>query len=308
MAAVTIPQITAKLASQCPVLSTARVAVKSRAMVACIIRPGPQPLDPAEMLLIRRAAREGDPWSGQTAFPGGRCDVDDGGCDFTTVCREVREELGVDLTNEERYRYLGRVRDMETFKSRKVNMVIGCFVYEQLIPEPFTLALDEVAACGWLPLTAIACAGQKDVKEVKWSVPKDTSMYRYLHLLGLTDLTLPSLVVSLRDATKVRSDVDVDHLPLWGMTLCFSEMLTMEPSAGLSPYRCLPLVGYRIPHIFNSVFHDMLYTLYVATWRKDLTLHGSDVVIGYLPFLHCLCGGAAVAGAGLGYLTLRSRL
>ncbi|KAF4757465.1 hypothetical protein FOZ63_019747, partial [Perkinsus olseni] len=279
MPALTIPQITARLARQSPVLSAAKVAVKSRAMVACIVRPGPQPRDPAEMLLIRRAAREGDPWSGQTAFPGGRCDVEDGACDFTTVCREVREELGVDLTNRKHYRYLGRVSDMETFKSRRVNMVIGCFVYEQLVPRAFTLAVEEVAACGWVPLTAVACAREGDVNEVKWSIPRDTSMYWYLHLLGLTELTLPSLVVCLRDATKIRPEVDVDALSLWGMTLCFSEMLTMDPSTGLTPYRSLPVVGCKIPHMFNSALHDMVYTLYVAAWRKALTRHASGVVL-----------------------------
>ncbi|KAF4669445.1 hypothetical protein FOL46_001443 [Perkinsus olseni] len=308
MPALTIPQITARLARQSPVLSAAKVAVKSRAMVACIVRPGPQPQDPAEMLLIRRAAREGDPWSGQTAFPGGRCDVEDAACDFTTACREVREELGVDLTNRKHYRYLGRVSDMETFESRRVNMVIGCFVYEQLAPQAFTLAVEEVAACGWVPLTAIACAREEDVKEVKWSIPRDTSMYWYLHLLGLTELTLPSLVVCLRDATKIRPEVAVDALSLWGMTLCFSEMLTMDPSTGLTPYRSLPIIGCKIPHMFNSALHDMVYTLYVAAWRKALTRHASGVVLWYPPFLHCLCAAAAAGAAGIGYLAIRSKL
>ena len=33
--------------------------------------------DDEEVLLIRRAEREGDPWSGQVAFPGGMVNAED---------------------------------------------------------------------------------------------------------------------------------------------------------------------------------------------------------------------------------------
>jgi 8-oxo-dGTP pyrophosphatase MutT (NUDIX family) len=47
-------------------------------------------------LLIRRARRRGDPWSGDMAFPGGlvgRADADT----RAGVLRETREEIGLDL-------------------------------------------------------------------------------------------------------------------------------------------------------------------------------------------------------------------
>ncbi|KAF4666141.1 hypothetical protein FOL47_004254 [Perkinsus chesapeaki] len=311
MSSLTLPEIAARLAQQSPLLSAAKLAVKSRAMVACILRPGPRLVDSAEMLLIRRAAREGDPWSGQTAFPGGRCDLEDGGCDLATVTREVQEEIGLNLANEEHYRLLGRIRDLETFRSnRAVRMVVGCFVFEQLRPEPLELAVNEVAACGWLPVAAVACAREEDVKEVQWSIPNADPAYWYFRLLGLTEVTLPSLVVSLKDATKASPDVEVTSLNLWGITMCFTQILTMDTSRALLPYRTVPIVGWRVPHIFNPLIHDLTFSLYRAACRKeDLTEHASGIILSYLRFFHCLCGAAAfTAAAGLSYLGIRSKL
>ena len=64
------------------------------AAVALVLLEGPEGL---EILLIRRAERVDDPWSGQIAFPGGRYDVGDRDLE-TTAIRETREETGVDLS------------------------------------------------------------------------------------------------------------------------------------------------------------------------------------------------------------------
>ena len=52
-----------------------------------------------KLLLIRRAAREGDPWSGDMAFPGGRRQAEDED-DVATAIRETREEVGLELSRE----------------------------------------------------------------------------------------------------------------------------------------------------------------------------------------------------------------
>ena len=52
-----------------------------------------------DLLLIKRAKRDDDPWSGQMAFPGGRRDSDD--LDLVdTACRETLEETGVVLRGD----------------------------------------------------------------------------------------------------------------------------------------------------------------------------------------------------------------
>ena len=52
--------------------------------------------DEPSVLLIRRSEREGDPWSGHMAFPGGRAEPQDADL-WATAVRETREEVGLDL-------------------------------------------------------------------------------------------------------------------------------------------------------------------------------------------------------------------
>ena len=50
-----------------------------------------------EVLLIRRAARRGDPWTGHIALPGGHREVTDAD-DCAAAAREAQEEVGFDLS------------------------------------------------------------------------------------------------------------------------------------------------------------------------------------------------------------------
>jgi len=53
-------------------------------------------------LLIRRAERSDDPWSGQVAFPGGKMGSDDRSARDTAV-RETKEEVSIDLAKDARF-------------------------------------------------------------------------------------------------------------------------------------------------------------------------------------------------------------
>src|SRR5260221_3044496 len=75
------------------------------AAVTLVLLDGPQGL---EILLIKRAERGDDPWSGQIALPGGRYAAGDSDLEATAV-RETREETGVDLSGAER---LGALDDL----------------------------------------------------------------------------------------------------------------------------------------------------------------------------------------------------
>jgi len=63
------------------------------AVVAALLRDSPAG---AEVLLIRRAEHELDPWSGHMALPGGHVDAGDESLVATAV-REIAEEVGLDL-------------------------------------------------------------------------------------------------------------------------------------------------------------------------------------------------------------------
>jgi 8-oxo-dGTP pyrophosphatase MutT (NUDIX family) len=64
------------------------------AAVALILRATRD--DDVELLFIKRAARDADPWSGQIALPGGRHEEADESLEDTAV-RETREEVGLEL-------------------------------------------------------------------------------------------------------------------------------------------------------------------------------------------------------------------
>ena len=67
--------------------------VGRHAVVAAILRDS---IEGAEVLLIRRAEHELDPWSGHMALPGGHVDTGDESLVATAV-REISEEVGLDL-------------------------------------------------------------------------------------------------------------------------------------------------------------------------------------------------------------------
>jgi 8-oxo-dGTP pyrophosphatase MutT (NUDIX family) len=61
-----------------------------------MLREGPAGL---ELLFIRRAEHEADPWSGQMGFPGGRAEAGDTDLKQTAI-RETLEEIGIDLARD----------------------------------------------------------------------------------------------------------------------------------------------------------------------------------------------------------------
>jgi 8-oxo-dGTP pyrophosphatase MutT (NUDIX family) len=129
------------------------------AAVSLILRAGPE----LELLLIRRAEVEGDPWSGQMALPGGRWDPSDPHL-LQTAMRETLEETGVRL--EENGLPLGRMERVAPATHRLPPISIHPFVFG--VP-PGTLAqaasreVDEII---WTPLSVFwdpAASGEVDI-------------------------------------------------------------------------------------------------------------------------------------------------
>lgn len=105
----------------------------------------------AEMLFIQRAVREGDPWSGQVALPGGR--RDEGENDLAvTVVRETCEETGINIRTQGEL--IGPLDELRPRTPVLPPVIVRPYV--AVLPatvEPTTS--DEVAGFFWAPLSVL---------------------------------------------------------------------------------------------------------------------------------------------------------
>ena len=162
-----------------------------RASVALVLRDG-EP-DGLELLFIRRAEHEKDPWSGHMGFPGGRAEPGDRGPEATAV-RVTLEETGLDLATEgERLGALDEVRALA--RGRPVDLVIAPFVF-RLTQRRDGAPSHEVVSLHWLPLERLLAPGSRS-----------TLPYQYEE----TVLDLPCLLI--------------DGLVIWGLTYRMFENL-----------------------------------------------------------------------------------
>lgn len=98
---------------------------------------------------IRRAARAGDPWSGQMALPGGRASADDASA-YDVAERETWEEVGLRLQPSHR---LGALSELPVHRAGvETSTVLSPLVYH-IGPFPTPLVPNhEVAEAYWIPL------------------------------------------------------------------------------------------------------------------------------------------------------------
>jgi 8-oxo-dGTP pyrophosphatase MutT (NUDIX family) len=107
-----------------------------------------------ELLLIKRAEHESDPWSGHVALPGGREEPSDASLEDTAV-RETWEETGLDLRRDGRI--LGVLDELNP-RSAPVPVLVRPYVATIRGDAPLALS-DEVAAAFWVPLTTFTAPG-----------------------------------------------------------------------------------------------------------------------------------------------------
>ncbi|HYO97369.1 MAG TPA: CoA pyrophosphatase [Polyangiaceae bacterium] len=99
-----------------------------------------------QLLLIRRAHRVGDPWSGQMALPGGHWQTEDPDLHHTAL-RETAEEIGLDLRRHAEL--LGQLDELTP--ANAVDVVVRPFVFALNATPVFTQS-SEVDAVVWVDL------------------------------------------------------------------------------------------------------------------------------------------------------------
>lgn len=106
--------------------------------------------DEPVVLMMKRAERHGDPWSGHVSFPGGRVARDDASTRAAAL-RELQEETGFDPAG--RVEPIGRLSDLLTREhARPLPMVVSPYVYRT--PEAIKLKPGiEAAELHWVPLS-----------------------------------------------------------------------------------------------------------------------------------------------------------
>jgi 8-oxo-dGTP pyrophosphatase MutT (NUDIX family) len=108
------------------------------------------------VLLMKRAERPGDPWSGHISLPGGRYEAVDPDL-LATAIRETHEELGVDLTGA---RLLGQLTPLHPRTAGPSGIEVTPYVFAtEVAVEP--MCGPEALAAFWLPLE-LAASGALD--------------------------------------------------------------------------------------------------------------------------------------------------
>lgn len=102
------------------------------------------------VLFIVRAERDGDPWSGQVGFPGGRSSQGDADL-YATAVRETSEEIGLNLSGAT---CLGALDEVHSPAAGPFAVVARPYVF--IVDEVGELTLnEEVASTVSMPLAAL---------------------------------------------------------------------------------------------------------------------------------------------------------
>ena len=147
-----------------------------------------------EVLFIERATRDGDPWSGHMAFPGGRLEPGDADTRGAAV-RETLEEVGVSLHDAE---YLGLLGDLQgNPRFRPSRLVVSAHIFHAPEPGPFVLDEREVQEAMWFPVEEML----EPTRHVAYTTPR------------LSEVEFPGIVVG-----------EPDRHVVWGLTYRFIDI------------------------------------------------------------------------------------
>lgn len=168
------------------------------AAVALMLRPAPE----LEILLIQRAEREADPWSGHMALPGGRRSAHDPDL-VATAFRETEEETGVPLTRVGVV--LGALDEVAPLTPRLPPIVIAPVVVAVPGGTHATPDRVEVEAAIWVPLSALREEG-----------------------------AVSEILIELRDGNRAFPSLRYREYVIWGLThRILTQFLEVAAEAGV---------------------------------------------------------------------------
>ncbi|MDB4881928.1 MAG: hypothetical protein JWL95_694 [Gemmatimonadetes bacterium] len=153
-----------------------------------------------ELLMIKRAEAEGDPWSGHIACPGGRMEPGDRDLAVTAV-RETLEETGVDIARDGRL--LGHLDDLSPRTAYLPPIVIRPYLAlvradVEIVPSA------EVAEAFWVPISALRTVSAWGTGTVSVR-GRDAQVSVFRHgeytVWGLTERVLRQLLVYMGTPT-----------------------------------------------------------------------------------------------------------
>lgn len=149
------------------------------------------------VLLIRRAEREADPWSGHWSFPGGRREPEDRDL-LHTALRELEEECGIRLAPE---RLEAALPPAVARRSVGRFVLVAPFVFRVDAEQPLALDSQEAAGAVWLPLGVLRDPSRHALRPVPGQPP---------------EVRFPA--------------IDMDGAPLWGFTYrLITDWLDLNP-------------------------------------------------------------------------------
>ena len=165
----------------------------TRSSVATVLRDQAGEL---QVLLIKRAHKEGDRWSGHIAFPGGREQQEDKNIRETAI-RETSEEIGLGLSVDN---YIGRMSDVMTLAhGTRKPMVVSPYAFK-LEGDPDFIINHEVDQVIWLPVSFLA--DKRNRESMLWekkgmSIKLPCYFYGEHRIWGLTLKMLDELVFDI---------------------------------------------------------------------------------------------------------------
>ncbi len=162
------------------------------AAIALVMRPSV--VGEPELLMIKRAEVEHDPWSGHIACPGGRMDPTDRDLQQTAV-RETWEETGIDLAADGLV--LGTLDDISPRTPTLPPLVIRPFV-AVVKPEITIVESPEVAEAFWVPMESIRAtdSGGRALVPIRGVGEREVEVFRHgeYTVWGLTHRALTQFV------------------------------------------------------------------------------------------------------------------